>query len=329
MKKFILQVLIFLSIPLIIILLLDIFIRNKNTLYEEKYKGAITYKDSIEIIILGNSHANYGVNPNAFNLFAFNLATPNQSIYFDKRITNSLIPYLTKTKYVFISVDYHSLYFQSQGDRDIWSYYGNHIKYKESDYLLANISPSLFGYSLKVSVSLFLKTIKNNVKYGNDIIDFDVEDGVNLNDTISKGFISFEGSDESTFTIDSYKSRSNAFSNTIRTSDEKDEIVADLDSFIEILLAKNITPILFTSPTYSEFNKYLDQSIINENDQEIKNICQKYKIQYWNFMNSDWFLKKDYYNTDHLNKMGALKFSKMLNDSLNNLKVNGGNKGYL
>lgn len=321
MKKFIVKLIIFISIPLLMILSLDIFLRNQNSIYKEKYLGAIKVKDSIEVVILGNSHANYGVDPKVFDLFAYNLANISQSIYFDKRITISLMPYLKHIKYVLISVDYHSLYFSSQPNRDIWSYYGHGIKYKNNNYLLADISPALFGYPPKISISLLKKKIMNNIKYGNHIIDFDVENGINLNDTIEKGFLSFEGINETQHTTGFYKNRIDKANNNIKTSNEKNEVLADLSDFLEILLAKNITPILYTTPTYREYNKYLDQSILNENIKDINAICRKYHIKYWNFMDSNIFEKNDFYNGDHLNKAGAFKFGKILNDSINKIEI--------
>jgi hypothetical protein len=308
-----------LLLPTIIVLLSDTFLRNQNSLYKEKHEGALKYKDSIEIIILGNSHANYGVDPDAFDLFAYNLASPAQSIYFDKRITLSLMPYLRKLKYVFISVDYHSLYFSSQGSHeDIWSYYGHGIKYKKSDYLLAIISPTLFGYTPRVSWSLFKKKIVNNLRYGTGIIDFDVEKGINVKDPIVKGFISFEGNKSSAFSVEKYKHEAYGYNKLIRASNEKDEVLADLEDFIAVLIKSNVTPILFASPTYQEYNKYLDESVINNNTKEIKRICEKYNIKYLDFMNSDTFEKNDFYNADHLNKKGARKLGKLLNSFITN-----------
>ena len=290
MKKFKWKLLIFILIPIVIISLLDIILRNQNSLYKEKYQGVLSYKDSIEVIILGNSHANYGVNPTSFDLFAYNLANPSQSLYFDKRITISLMPYLKKIKYVFISIDYHTLYFSSQGGRDMWSYYGNGIKYKNSSYLLANISPTLFGYTTKVSMAIIKKKVFDFLKYGRRNINFDIENGVNLKDTMVRGFIPYEGNNESEFTTKNYILRSDLFNNTVATSNEKKEVLADLDNFLEILLANNITPILFTAPTYFEFNKLLDKSILYDNRKEIKRVCEKFNLKYWDFMNSD-FMK--------------------------------------
>ena len=316
MNKFLYRTFLFSLIPIIIILSLDIFARNQNSLDKEKYEGALKNKDFIEIIILGNSHAHTGVDPRGFDLFAYNLANVAQSLYFDKRITLSLLPHLKKLKYVFISIDYHSLYSSSQGIRDIWSYYAHGVKYnkyKESKYLMADISPTLFGYTPKVVLSFLKKKIVNRIKYGKDVIDFDVGTGVNIKDSVVNGFISFEGHKKSAFTTERYKKRIHAFNEGIQTSNEKDEVLEDLNDFLEILIKNDITPILFTSPTYEEYNKYLEESVVKNNEKEINKLCEKYNIKYLNFMNSDLFEKNDFYNADHLNKQGAKKLAKIMN----------------
>ena len=86
---------------------MDSSLRMQNTLYKEKYEGAKKIQDSIEVVILGTSRATYGVNPEAFDMHAYNLANLGQSLYFDKRITLSLLPEMAQLKYVFISIDYH------------------------------------------------------------------------------------------------------------------------------------------------------------------------------------------------------------------------------
>ena len=322
MRKFIWKVVQFILLPLIIIFTFDIILRSQNSLYKEKYVGAMACNDSIEVLILGNSHANYGVDPGAFDMYAYNLANVQQSIYFDKRITLSLLPYCKNVKYVLISIDYHSLYFSSQQMRNIWSYYGNGIKYKDSNFLLADISPFLFGYTPKVSVSILKKKVLNRLIYGKNILDFDVENGVNLKDSLVKGFISYENFDSKSFTEEMYQSRANSLKPKNPKFGEKKEVYEDLVDFIENLLELDITPIFFTTPTYKEYNKYLDTIIIYDNLKDIEILCKNGGLTYWDFMESSEFEKDNFYNGDHLNKSGAYKFAKILNDSLLKLHEN-------
>jgi hypothetical protein len=322
MKTFIKKLFLFLFIPLLVVLFMDLYFRSGNTIYKAKYNGALEQKDSIEIIALGNSQANYSIDPNEFKLHTYNLANVNQSIYFDKRITLSLLDDLKNLKFVLISVDYHSLYFSSQGHRNTWSYYGHGIKYKDSNLLLEKISPTLFGYTPKVAFSKIKKDIKNKIKYRNqDILDFGVEKGIKLTDPFYRGFICFEKANYSLFNEKYYLKKSGEFNNTIRKSTEKNEVYADLEDFIENLKNNNIEPILYSSPTYSEYNKYLDPKNIEQNLSDIKTLCDKYNIKYWDFMESEYLKKADYYNCNHLNKIGASKFSKTLNDSINSIVI--------
>lgn len=316
MTKFLKNILIFSFILLIPIEVFDIWLRNMNTLHKEKLSGLHKNSENVEVLILGNSHASYGVDPKMFLLEAYNLANVNQSIYFDRRLTVSNLKKLPKLKYVFISVDYHSLYFSSQGDvLDLWSYYASGIKYKNNRYLKEDISPFLFGYTPKVSFSLLNKFVKR--KKMNDkvkVIDFDVEDGVNITDSITKGFIGFSGHSDF-FQQEYYKSRVEIFNNYYKTSN-KYEVLNDLEHFIQELKKKGVTPILFATPTFREYNVFLDKNIVLQNTKEINYLISKYHIEYWDYSNSLIFKKEDFYNCDHLNKKGAQIFSQLLSNRL-------------
>jgi hypothetical protein len=318
MRLFGKRILIFLLPPLIIIFSLDTFLRVQNDMYKEKYNGAIENKDSIEVIILGNSHATYAVDPTAFDLYAYNLAYVNQSIYFDKRITLSLMNKLEKLRYVLISVDFHSFSFSSQGIRDVWSYYGNGIKYKDRNYLLENLSPSLFGYTPKVALSLLKKRIIKAIKYRNEtVITCDVEKGINLKDTIKKGFVSFEVSKESAFTEKELKKKADGYNGMVKKYKKiRQEVINDLEDFIQILIDNNITPVLFTAPVYKGYYSFLDTTALRENKKILMDLCRKYDIKYWDFSNLNIMTQDDFYNCDHLNKKGAHKFSVLLSDSI-------------
>ncbi len=320
MRYFLKENLLFAILPLVIILSFDVTLRMQNSLYKEKYEGAKKAKDSIEVLVLGASLTTYGVDPDEFDLYTYNVANLAQSLYFDKRITLSLLPDLTNLKYVFISISYHSFAFSSQFNRDYWSYYGNGIKYDGTNYLLANLSPTIFGYTPKVSYTMLKRKVLNRIKYGSDILDFEVQEGVNLSVPITKGFIAFEGRDTTQFNHDSYAHMSKSYHEIIDESDEKEEIIADLEDFIRILQAKKIKPILIVPPYYVEYVEYLNKPYLESNVRIIKKLVDKYNVEYWDFLHSEEFDISDFYDMEHLNRKGAVKFSSMLNDSINKLE---------
>jgi len=334
MKLFLKKILLFIFPLVIIVIMMDLYLANMNSLYKEKANGLLEHANEIEILILGNSHATYGVDPSSFSTFAFNIANVGQSIYFDKELTLQNLKKLKNLKYVLISLDYHSLYFSSQkGERNIWSYYGNGIKHDSTSYYKADISPFLFGYDPKVSFSLLKKGILNKWKFRdhNFFIDYDVELGVLHTDTIEKGYVSFSGTDRNVFNNNYYTNRINRHDDLITNSTEKEIVLNELDGLITKLHSKGITAIFFSTPTFKDYNILLDPDIITDNNLITEKLCKKYRfkgkdMEFWDYAIDNNFSKDEFFNPDHLNKKGAERFSKMLDLRLKLYKIQEKNK---
>ena len=310
--KIFLKTLFLFSIPCVLFLLfVEIYLRLLPTSYTGKVKGLVSVADSIQLIILGNSHATFGVDPNQMDLYAYNLAQVNQSLYFDKRLTLKYLDKLPKLKVVIITVDFHSLYFSSQGPRDAWSYYGNGIEYKDGLSLLNKYS-RIMGYTPKVTVNLILKSLKKKYK---TIKAVDVENGVNLSHPMTKGWLEYTGTHHSAMNESNYRERAQDFNELAKNSEEKMDVLKDLESFIQLLKFKNITPVLVTLPCYSPYANMLDKTIVAQNEDYLQTLSHKYAISYWNFLNLP--LEEDkFWNCDHLNSEGAKIFSKILNQRI-------------
>jgi hypothetical protein len=319
MKLFLKKILFFVLPLFAFVLIMDFYLVNMNSLYKEKANGLAEHVNEIEMLILGNSHATYGVDPSSFSIFAFNIANVGQSIYFDKELTLQNLKKLTNLKYVLISLDYHSLYFSSQrGERNIWSYYGNGIKYPSDNYKKADISPFLFGYDPRVSFSLLKKNILNKWEFRDEdyFIDYDVELGVSLTDSTVKGYISFSGTEQNVFNNEYYINRIKGFDNLINSSTEKELVLNELGDLISTLQSKGVKPIFFSTPTFKEYNIFLDSSIINNNLIDSENLCKKYNIEFLDYSINHDFIKDEFFNPDHLNKKGATRFSRILDSRL-------------
>ena len=303
MKRF-LKTLFFFAVPIVIIsLFFELYLRNLNTIYKQKLNGLEENYNNIEMLVLGNSHAYNNIDPSQFDMEAYNMAGSNQSLYFDKRIVLKHLEQLPKLKYVLISIDYHSLYFSSQGIRDTWLYYDYKIKYKNKSNFLNNISYFWFGYTPKITLSIMKSEILdkiNNKKSEN---------------VKSKGWVPNYGYNEKGFTEWSIKTRANFFNNEIKNAKEHIEISKDLHEFIEVLETKNITPIIITNPMYKEVYKYLNPSFVEKNKNEISTLIKKYELPYLDFSKVD-YEKTLFYNCDHLNQEGAILYSKDINKLL-------------
>lgn len=318
MKYFLKRVFIFLIPVLGSILCIEFYMRSFNSTYDLKLNSLIDESDKIEVLILGNSHAAFDVDPSQFDQYAFNLAQPAQSLYFDKRITLAHIDKLEKLKYVFVSVDHHSLYFSTIGIRDVWSYYTHKIEGKEKVPFASKYS-YLHGYTFKgfiANLKSQYREIKSKKKQHIRALDLDI--GVDLYAPINKGWYGMLGNGSSGMTDKFCKRRASIFNSIVKRCKEHDEIKKDFEDFIVQLKAKNITPIIITSPCYKPFLELLDKKIEEKNNSYLNEVCEKYKIEYWDYSRLD-IDKNHFFNCDHLNKIGAARFSKLLNTRLEKL----------
>jgi hypothetical protein len=255
--------------------------------------------DAVELLILGNSHAGDGLAPTPFDLHAFNTAQGFQSLYFDIAITKKYLAKMTRLKYVLISIDYHSLYIPHDPSRDfMYSYYYD-IDYPGTGSFKSNISLLFYGYGIKNGLSMILERPHELVK----------------------GWTGFKTTNYAELTREAGKRRVGLFNDMIKNDmHNRSEILKQLNAFIFLLKSKNIAPVLFTLPCHKYYTEYLDATIVAQNHEDIKTLCNRYNIEYFNFLYEK--LPDDYfYNVDHLNEKGAWAFGNIINDSISMLKA--------
>lgn len=316
MSRFFIKLFWFSLLPILLTLGFDVYLRTMETQLSAKYRGLMDIKNDVDLIVLGNSHANYAVNPKYINSFnAYNLANVSQKIYFDSRILyRALNDGVDNLKIVLISIDYHSLFTSSQGHRDVWTYYKNGIRYKDKNYFKENLSPFIWGYTPKVAISILKKDLIRRTTYQEPMINFEVEKDIDPRDGLFRGFIGFSGQTDRPFNKETFVKKVEQFVEPINS--ERDEVIQELKKFILTLQENGIHPILFSSPTYHKYNQYLNPETIHKNKMDISNLTQEFNIEYWRFNEDPRFKIIDFYNQDHLNKKGAKKFSKILNEKL-------------
>lgn len=88
---------------------LELFYRLADTNFTEKDKQIKTAYRNAEILILGNSHSLFGINPAYFNRSTYNISNVSQTLYFDELIFNTYVDTLPMLKAVVINVSYFSL----------------------------------------------------------------------------------------------------------------------------------------------------------------------------------------------------------------------------
>jgi hypothetical protein len=282
----------------------EIYVRDQPSIFAEKKEQFIAQKDSIEILILGNSHSMDAFNPNFFSLYAYNLAFASQSLYFDRRITEKYLADLPRLKYVIITLDYANLYRRHEEKRDFFYSYVYDINYEDRKFYKEYLLQSLFVYTQKeiFSVISFNGLIPSKIPvkkgwFGNSLIDVEA---------VTSKVISKEQAD--------------VYNLRVRTDEEGDAILEDLDSFILNLKSKKIVPILVTTPYYSVFRSFLSKDVVEDMRIKTNYLSEKHGIRYYDFEQDDRFLATDYHNCDHLNGSGAKKLTLRLDSIIRQIE---------
>ena len=304
MKRFVYKFLLFVLPLLLIFFFLEYSLRNIKSGYNTKRDGLLARSNDIEILIVGNSHANYGIDPKYFKRNAYNMAYVSQTILYDKQLILKYLPVLKNLKYVIISLDYFTLYAGFDETRDFFYYHYYGINLRNRSYFNQNLSYFFYVFSPAPAVKLLLN------KSG----DFFVN-----GETFVNGWQGFDSTNYLSLTEKSGKLEAEHFDDVINGSKEHSYIRSEIESLIQLLKKRNITPVFVSSPCYKYVTQYLDNKILEENLSFVNNLKEKYNLAYLNSLKDTSFRAEDFYDCDHLNKHGSAKYSIQLNNFINSL----------
>lgn len=256
--------------------------------------------DTIEILVLGNSHTLYGIQPSVFKQRTFNLSSVSQTLYYDSEITLKYLPKLKKLKTVIINLSYFSLAYELHQSPEQWREYSYtyfwDINNPEMDQHNIKRYSLFYLYTPTLSLNFFLNHFKD------DLVGSQKYDGSKSAeaDTLNCNLDSINGQIR-VRSFEKYFTDKNISKNT-----------QILDHLISELIKNNIKPILLTTPVYSTFSNYTNPKFIISNIEIIGQLQKKYNVSYHNYLKDPRFLKCDFSDYDHLNINGANKLSKII-----------------
>ncbi len=316
MKKFANKLLLFLLPFIMVTLFFEIYLRVVNTNYKEKINGLHANQSKVELLILGNSHANYGLNPDKFSVNAYNMAMVNQPLFYDFQILKKEIKNLKNLKYVVLSLDYHSLYFSSQGLRDNWTYYDYQIDNNIS--LINKISRFWYGYTPKISLSMLKSDLYRryySYKHHKKTLNFYVEKDIDITDTVKKGWLPYSKVNYKRLKPKSVLKKVQSFTQLTSKIKERSKNIELIKEIIAFNNSHNIKTIFVSLPCQKQFVKAIDTKVRNKDIFELNTIFKKSNVKYFDYFNyiNDTSM---FYDSDHLNKKGANYIATVFNKDL-------------
>lgn len=287
-------------------LLLETYITLAPNNFNARVKFLKANKADIEVLFLGSSHTQYGINQKFIKVKTANMAYAGQDYQLDNAIFFTYIKNLPKLRYLFIELDYFSL--EEKIPKDFfkipWYYKYHGIEVTPVSLLnkvsLYSSSPSFFNHYLADKLNPFHKTPLIN------------EFGFSEND-ITGDF--FKLKFDSITIFKNSKQRLNG-----RHSEESLENYnfnkTKLEAMIKYCKVHNIKVVIMKMPVYSTYRDSYNPKKYKRYQNYYDSIKVNSKFIFFDFEKSKDFCLKDFKDDDHLNEFGAKKLTLKINSFL-------------
>lgn len=304
MTKLIIKIVLVLLPVIIFVIVFELLARTIPTSYSAKNNLLTQKKSQIEILILGSSHSNFGINPQFFGREAFNISNTSQCLYEDYEVLLKYLPECRNVKTVIIPISYFTLQSDLALSPEAWrcAYYSFYMGVQCEE------SPSLFelkNYSALVLWDGPLGVIKA-IRNGNNM---------NINEygyqtpEKSKSSINEIINDKAGKARVGYHDKFMDYNLLGFNINILNKIVAELNK-------RNIRIIFVTTPVYKTYYQNISKKNYVIMTKSIDKIARKYSAKYFNYFYDDRFNITDFLDNDHLNEKGAKKFSIILKNEV-------------
>lgn len=253
---------------------------------------------SIETLVLGNSHALFGVNTDLIGMSALNVANVSQTLEFDSFILNEYIEKMGSLKKVLIPVSYFSLCMKLSESAEAWRIKNYRIYWGyNAPYPLRNNLEILNGMG---------RQLKNMWDYYSgrkpDGSCSPTGFGLSYHHTLRAKDWARSG-------------EAAAVRHTIRTSQSTvDENIGFLKGIIDRCRERKIEVILFMPPAWNSYVARLDEGQLGNTLVVCEDLARRDGVSFINLLKDPRFIEADFFDADHLNDLGAAKLTKLLLD---------------
>ena len=300
MKKLIQKIVVFLLPILLLLLGIELLYQIVPNNYASKNENIKKRYENTKVLILGNSHTFYGLNPKYFDKPTFNFSNISQTLYFDELLFEKHINKFKNLEYVILNVDYSSLSQVDDSDEDVWRKY-YYKRYMDLEVpIIASLDPKVYFLSSTRSFILNVKLVKRYFSEGT-IVDCD-ENGFGINYTKISRQLNIDKSAPAT--IKRHEDNLLDFSKNI----------SRIQSMISKCKQKKIKVIIITTPAAKVYcqgvNQFKLQKMIDA-CLSIQNVNSN--VYYLNLFKDFRFTDDDFHDPDHLHTEGAKKCSVIVN----------------
>jgi hypothetical protein len=303
MKLFLTRLLL-LSLPLLLILGgIELLYRSVPNNYSVKNLNIVNYYQDAEVLITGNSHSFYGINPSHFQKSAFNLSNVSQGLFIDELLFNKHADSIKNLKYLVLNIDYFTLSQPEDLPELEWRNYFYEAQMGIETGLISAFNIKKYSLALASPPKITTQSIKTYFIKGTlaecNPDGWAAKEGVGPENRPDMGIVIAKKHEDGSMDFNK---------NLVR-----------LKRIIEKCKREGVKVILVTMPVTSYYAAEVNTTKLNKIFKTCKTLdSDHYNVQYLNLFQDERFNNNDFYDVDHLNTGGAKKCSEIINNLINN-----------
>lgn len=284
---------------LVLLMAGECYVRKLPNQYKYKHQWMSENADKVQTLILGSSHAYYGINPEKMGGVAFNLANISQNFEYDYYLLRQYIGHCSNIRNVILPISYFSFFSPRFEDGDNWWYA---INYKM--YMNCNIHSDFSIYNFELShPSVYFGKLRSRISFTR-LLNY-TEWGMGTDYSVDNKSAAWANG------------KAAVARHTASDWSDLDENLSRLHQILDLCNEANANLILITTPTWHTYYENLDKRQLAKMYEVIDSFQQENPlVKYYNFMTDGRFAADDFYDCDHLSNLGADKFSLILNDEV-------------
>ena len=305
MRRLYLKIALFLLPLFLVLLALEVFYRQVPNNYSYKDQQLQKVAPDVQTLVMGDSHAFYGINPVYFKDPTFNLSNISQSLLTDELLLEKHIANLPALKTVFINISYFTLSTKDNALESNWRKYFYHHNMGITAPSISFWNPQRYSMAL---IQRFDKSMDLVQKYHNNYT------------IVNATPLGYGMQDASDIVKDK-----EAISIVIANKHEDNSLdfkhnTARLQRIIALCKKYEVAVVLLEMPVYPAYYNLLD----TEKKEKIKSNLNNLSgvddtVFYLDLSTNPLFEKQDLRDADHLTNSGAKKCSEYLNTYLKDI----------
>lgn len=306
MKKF-LKYSLFFVLPLLIAAIpVEYMIRQVPNPYKYKYEWMQKNAEDVEILVLGSSHTFYGIRPEFFEGKAFSIANVSQGLKQDLFLLEYWADRYKNLKTIICPISFSS-WFGRGLEYGTESYRCRYYKI----YMDCDLYPDISLHNLELSdfrtaKGKIAKLISPNTDSGYDKYGWG-----NTYKLSKKDMVKWNDGTEAEAAVKRHTAKSWKYIN---------QNYLQMKELAEFCRSHHIQLILVTTPCWPSYYDNLKSEQLTKMYELTRKLQQEYDLPYFDYLKDQRFEADDFYDSNHLSDVGAIKFTKILDKDIRSIE---------